>query len=98
MPSLGDVGTVIRVTVVENGEPLDISDATLKEYRLRKPDASVVTKDPAFTTDGTDGKLEYTVVDGDLDQSGLWSLLVYLEFGTNHWYTKKLSFVVDPIY
>jgi len=69
----GDVGTVIRVTVGTRVAgvfiPKDISSATVKELVFHRPTGSL-TKTAIFTTDGTDGKLEWTTIAGDLTPWG----------------------------
>jgi hypothetical protein len=56
---VGDVGTVFRLTLSDGSTIVDASGATTKEILFRKPSGAVVTKSAAFTTDGTDGKIEY---------------------------------------
>lgn len=73
---VGDVGTVFERTVTEGGTAVDVSAATVKQMIFRKPDGSLLTKTASFGTDGTDGVLTYTTVDGDLDQPGQWQLQV----------------------
>lgn len=84
---LGDVGTTIKIRVVEDDLPVDVSACTSKQIIFEKPDTSVVTKDAEFTTDGSDGYIEYVTVSGDLDQTGLWSLQGYIQFTTQAWHT-----------
>lgn len=75
-----DVGTEFRVTITDDEVPeiaLDLSTATLLEFCFGKPDGTVITRTPAFVTDGTDGQLTYTTQSGDLDQSGPWQLQVH---------------------
>lgn len=59
--------------VDENGDPLDISIATLW-IDLRKPDGAVDSKTPTLTNDGSDGLAEYTTVATDLVGTGEWEL------------------------
>lgn len=75
---VGDVGTVLRITVTEGGAPVDISSATTKQIKLRDPSGNVSTKTASFYSDGSDGIIQYTTVDGDLDEAGTWHLQAYL--------------------
>lgn len=76
---VGDIGTVITVTVNEGGSAADISTFTAtKDFIIRKPDGSVVTWSASFMTDGTDGKVQYSIVNGDLDQEGWYQIEVAL--------------------
>lgn len=73
-----DIGTAFTVTVQDDAVVVNISAATTKQIKFKKPSGTVVTKDGAFVTDGTDGKLRYTTVADDLDEDGKWYLQVYL--------------------
>ncbi len=75
---LGDYGAALRLRVTDDGEAVDLSLATVKRIKLRKPDGVVVTKDAEFTNDGTDGNMQYTLVAGDLDVAGRWRWQGYL--------------------
>lgn len=71
---VGDIGTVFRITVQESDVALDISDATTLQMLFYKPNRTVATKTAVFTDDGTDGQIQYTTVEDDLDQSGTWKV------------------------
>ena len=85
---VGDIGTVFIVTVIDcdTGLPIDVSAATTKTIKLLLPDLSVLEKAASFTTDGTNGKIQYTIASGDLSQSGRWKIQGYVvDSGyTNH--------------
>ena len=73
----GDTGIIITFTVYdEDGTtPWDLSGAaTTKELILGPPVGSAKVYDASFTTDGTDGKLQYATVDGDIDVAGIWKI------------------------
>jgi hypothetical protein len=70
---VGDIGTIFRLTIMDGTSVVDISGATTMEIIFKKPSASVVTETASFTTDGTDGQMEWaTGVVGDLDEAGSW--------------------------
>lgn len=70
-----DVGTALIVTIVDcNGDAINISAATEKKIKLTLPDLSVVEKTAEFSSDGTDGKIQYTTVADDLSQAGRWKI------------------------
>ena len=72
---LNDWGTVFEVTLVDElAAAVDVSTATTQEIVFRKPDGTVETKTSTFTNTGTDGKIEYTTVAGDLDVAGRWTI------------------------
>ena len=69
-----DIGTKIRLDAGQS-----IADQTQILIRYKKPDDSV-----AFWTailEGTDYGIYYTE-DGDLDQTGVWELQLYIETST----------------
>jgi hypothetical protein len=77
---LGDVGTIFRITVVEktynaatdcwDDTVVDISSASRMEILFLLPSGKTRGRPAAFTTDGTDGLIQYTTVDGDIDEAG----------------------------
>jgi len=66
---------------VEIDTPENISDATVKKLRFKKPDLSTVDVTASFTTDGTDGKIKVVTAAGGflLDQVGPWKVRGYVE-------------------
>lgn len=91
---VGDIGTIFRATVKDGGVAKDISSATKIELTFRKPDGTEATKTATFTTDGSDGKMQYTSVLNDLDQAGRWILQGYLETPAGKWHTDLYHFLV----
>lgn len=71
---VGDIGTELTMTITENGSFVDISGAQSKDFHFEKPGGNEIIKSASFVTDGSDGQLQYTVQDGDLDESGLWAI------------------------
>ena len=105
MPSLrkGDVGTFLRWTVSEDGSPVDVSGATVKQLKLLKPDGTQLTKTLVNSTkstdkkDGTDGRVEYVTVAGDVSAKGTykWQLFFNLaSWSGNSW---QGSFTVEDV-
>lgn len=91
-----DIGTTFRVTIKNKstGEIQDISDATTLDFIFTKANKEIVTKDGTLVTDGSDGKVEYVTLEGDLDVAGTWRLQVYLVLPSGEWRTNKHSFRV----
>lgn len=96
---LGNVGTVIQVPVVdENGDAIDISNATLRRILLLKPNRELLTKTALLTTNGVDGYMEYHTVAGDLDLLGRWTVQAYVEFADgDHWHGDIGAFQVGRV-
>jgi hypothetical protein len=89
-----DVGSIIRVRVIENNKPLDASTATVKTMKLQRPSGSVIEAAATFETDGKDGIIVYQTVEGDLTESGPWTGQVFLQSTGGHWHTEPFNFVV----
>lgn len=73
-----DIGTAFTVTVQDGATVVNISTATTRQFKFKKPSGIVVTKTAGFVTDGTDGQLRYVTAADDLDEAGSWDLQVYL--------------------
>jgi|TARA_B100000085_G_scaffold255274_2_gene254986 hypothetical protein len=80
----GDVGTKLIVTVKDDGSVVDISSASSLSIFIKKPDGTILTRSGTLETDGTDGKMHYIVVSGDLDVAGVYKIQgkVVLSSGT----------------
>lgn len=94
---VGDVGTIIRLTIVEKDEvtPVDVSTSTLRKFYFLKPSGLKVNKTAVFNTDGIDGKLKYVVVAGDLDEAGTWQVQAYVEIGAANYWSLKTTMPVE---
>ena len=86
---VGDFPTRFVLTVVDSNtcEPIDLSAPAVVVlafgtiiFKFKKPDGTIIDKIGSFTTDGTDGKVEYTTSDeDDIDQAGEWEYRVMLD-------------------
>ncbi len=77
-----DIGTELVSTIKDGNAIVDISGATTKQIILGKPDGTSLIKSGVFTTDGTDGKLEYITVSGDINVIGWWKIQAYIVTST----------------
>lgn len=80
----GNWGHHHTITVTdEDGAVVDISAATAKQMFFKGPSGTVITKTASFLTDGTDGKIRYTVTDGDTVDAvkGTWKIEGKVTFG-----------------
>lgn len=92
---LEDIGTRIIATITNvDGDVVDISSATTKQFVFTKPDGSSVTKNATLTNSGSDGMMHYTTEDGFLNQVGYWEIQGYVVIGTNEWHTSISRFKV----
>lgn len=72
---INDIGTVFELTVKDSANAIvDLSTATVLNITFKKSDDTIVTKTASLVTDGTDGKMQYITVAGDLDLVGLWKI------------------------
>lgn len=86
IPRVGDIGTVFQATIKdETGAVVNVSGASSKVIKFKKSDGSTVSKTASYTTDGTDGKIEYTIQSGDLNMAGDWQAEAIVTVGANTW-------------
>jgi hypothetical protein len=90
-----DVGTRITLTLKEDGDIVNISSASTKQIKVKKPSGETVTRTGSFTTDGTDGKLFCTIQASDLDEIGKYTARMYLVLGTWTGHSSAYRFDVD---
>lgn len=82
---VGDIGTAFCVALEDCDGIVSLVGASNIEYTMTKPDGSSVVKTATLFTDGTDGKVVYNTVAGDLDQVGIWKLQVKVTLPTGTW-------------
>jgi hypothetical protein len=94
---VGDIGAVIRRNLKNvDGTVLDISSATTKEIVLLSPSGDKATKTAAFTTNGTDGKLQYTTtITTDLHEPGVWRAEAHVILSSGEFRSDAPPFVVS---
>lgn len=73
-----DIGTAFDLTIQNLDGVVDISSATTKTIKFRKPNGTVVDQPGVFKTDGTDGILRYVSILDDLDKVGTWRLQAFV--------------------
>ena len=90
-----DIGTIFVATIKDSDDAvIDISGAVVKEFFFLQPTDTVLTKATAFTTDGTDGKIQYTTVAGDIDEAGRWKWQAHVSDATTDHKTNIKEFDV----
>ena len=89
-----DIGTLFEIEILSNEVAVDISAATVKRLIFLKPNGTKNTVNCNFTTDGTDGLLQYLSVAGDLDQVGILGVQLYVEIGSQIWSSDFETIVV----
>ena len=84
----GDIGTVFEFTITDqDGVVVDISSATTKQIFIKSPYGRTQTKTASFTNSGSDGKIKYTTVSGDINAIGDWILQAYVVTSAGSWKT-----------
>jgi hypothetical protein len=91
---VNDVGTRFIATVKDDDKIVDLSHAIQIEIIFRRPSDELFYRIGSVLTDGTDGKVYYDTIEGDLVDVGMHKLQakVYLANGT--FYTDIYSFQV----
>lgn len=93
-----DEGSALELVCKEGGAAVNISSATVKKIYLQKPDGTVVEKTAVFSSDGSDGKIKYSLEAGVLDATGEWKAQGYVELsGGQKLRTSNVRFEVEPI-
>jgi len=80
----------------ETGLALDIRTATVKNIIFKKPHAPSVEQTAVFSTDGSDGYIQYAVIAGDLDVNGEWSIQGFASDGGYENSSDVGTFTVKP--
>lgn len=85
---LADIGTSFELTVTDqDGAVVDLSSATTKSIVFAKPSGETVTQTASLVNTGTDGKMEYVTVSGDIDEVGVWEVQGVVTIGAATWHT-----------
>ena len=90
----GDIGTKLLITVTDDGQVVDISSATSLSIFIKKPDGTILTRVGVLETDGTDGKMYYITVSGDLDKAGSYKIQGQVVLPSGSYYTSTATFKV----
>jgi len=91
---VNDVGTKFLATIKDNDVVVDVSSATSITMIFKKPDDEIMQKTGTLESDGTDGKVYYSTIVGDLDEAGLYKLQAKVVLATGTYYTDIYSFKV----
>jgi hypothetical protein len=94
MSQMNDIKVRLILTIQEDDADLDISAATSISIIVKKPNGDSNTYTASFFTDGTDAKIYYDTVSGDLDQSGMYRTQGLIELNGGTYYTSIKSFKI----
>lgn len=90
----GDIGTKLLITITDDGEVVDISSASSLSIFIKKPNGTILSRAGTLETDGTDGKMYYITVVGDLDQAGVHKLQGHVTLLNGSYFTSTATFKV----
>lgn len=92
---VGDIGTQILVAVVnQDGGEADLSLAVSTIYSIEKPNGVILEVEADLYTDGQDGMLTYSSVDGDFDVAGIYKIQPRITFASGSYSGSIQSFRV----
>lgn len=91
---VNDIGTRFLATIKDCDEVVNVSGAPYLNFTFKKPDDSLITRSASIYTNGTDGKIYYDTVAGDLDQAGLYKLQGQVALASGTFYTDIYNFKV----
>ena len=91
---VGDIGTVVELTIADQDGIVDLTGATTKDFRFENALKTTFVKASTFVTDGTDGKLKYAFIASDLDVAGSWKVQAEIVLPSGTWTSGALSFSV----
>lgn len=92
-----DYGQTIQLTVIDidTGEAADVSAYnSAQQLIFTDPSGNDTTVSAGWATDGTDGVIEYTLQDGNIDEAGDWYVRARLTSATARLTTLALLFEV----
>lgn len=88
------VGIKFTTTLMEKGLVVDISTATQKNIIITKPHRIKLNRTASFVTDGTDGKISYDTVSGEIDVTGTYRIQAFIKTPAGDYFTEIKSFFV----
>ena len=90
----GDIGTKLLVTIKDDGIAVDLSSATSLSLYIKKPDGTILNRTATLDSDGTDGKISYVTISGDLDVAGVYKLQAKIALSSGSFYSSTDTFKV----
>ena len=94
---VGDLSTTIQLTCQENSAALDVSAATTRTIKIKRPDTSVVSLAATNVNDGTDGIISGTTdaTTSDFNAPGIYTVFAYLVIGSWKGHTDAVELTVE---
>lgn len=94
-PHIGDTPQIMIGLLDQDGLPLDISCATVKQFHVRPPSGGVRTWIATMVGTGVGGHLYYDCLITDLNIVGEWRIQAYVEIPIGKvWHSDTVVFQV----
>ena len=93
---LYDRGTIVRVTIKEQGQPIDLTDA--EEIRLLFQKKDRTTFEVIAIQWGADpllGKVFFLSLATTFDVKGQWTIQAFIDYPSGEWHSTKETFTVN---
>lgn len=88
-------GQVFQATFKQSGTAQNISSyTTTQEFIFMTPSGTAKTIAASFTSDGTDGKIQFTIGSADFNEAGAWTVQGHVTSNSKALYTKAKRFRV----
>jgi len=93
---VGDIGTIVKVTIQEEGVAINLTDATTMKIKFQRKDKTTFEMDALIWEDDPEQGIIYCLsVEDTFDLKGEWSIQGYVIFPTGEWHTAKETFTVE---
>jgi len=89
-----DESTII-VTIKEGGVVVPVQDTTSRQIILKKPSGTTLTKSAVFLTNGSDGKVKYKMLPGEVNELKTWSVQAIVQWSDGRFASTIDSFDVE---
>ena len=89
-----DIGTQFEITIKDGDNLVNLSAATDMTIIFQKPDKITIEKIATLLTDGTDGRMKYSTIVGDLNIAGNWKIQAKVSLPAGVWKSDISEFKV----
>lgn len=94
---VGDYGTIVELTILHRHtkRPLDLGGITVMDFLFEAPSGTTFSRTAVIANPpGTDGTIQYTIADGDIEEEGRWKIQGRVQDLEGLWHTDVLEFFV----
>jgi hypothetical protein len=86
--TVGDIGNTLLAVLRKRDNTLltTVASASSITFTIKRADNTIITRTGSLYTNGSDGTVKYTWIDGDLTVAGIYTFQVIIEWvGGNRW-------------